>query len=277
MASKRKKNLNEHQKGFIKNQNAYYNRVHAKQGCGKVRGGGFSYVALDTNIIFRMIDMLEGREIFNQQEYLNLRRLLQCSCYKENGEVNKRGKFVLCVLPSVFKELSDRKGRMHTLVQDFVENRMLVIKICDGYKEEFENKVQQLLKAYKENNLFVDEHGRVKMDGRIEAEAAIMNFDLATQDHHFQVYNNHSGGRNETRFELLNKINKKCLEGDHGGKQGQPQTLKTFFECYNKGLPVARPENERYLDEETLECIKVLKFVSPKPALFANKNPEFVK
>lgn len=277
MASKRKKNLNEHQNGFIKNQTTYYNRVHVKQPGGKVRGGGFSYLALDTNIIFRIIDMIEGREIFNQREYSNLHKLLICSSYKENGEVNRHGKFVLCVLPSVMKELSDRTGRMHSVVRDFVENRMLVIKIKDAHQKEFEQKVQTLMKAYRDNQLFVDQNGKIKMDGRIEAEAAVLNFDLATQDHHFQVYNNHSGGRNETRFELLNKINQKVLNADHIGKQGQPQTLKTFFDCYNKGVPVAHPENERYLDDETLQSIQVLKFATPKPALFANANPEFVK
>ncbi len=264
----KKKNLNTHKGKAVKDKIHRYNPpVRAKF---KVRGGDFSYFAVDTNIILHFINVFEGRNALNTRVYSNLFKLVDNNIFGSGGRINRKGKFVMLLLPAVLEELKDKFGNIHPMIKEFIEDRMLIVGIKDEKCAEFNEKVQKIMQCYKKQGLFLEKNGKVGTDGKIMAQAAVLNLDILTQDHHFGVYET-----GKEKIELMKSIHKSVVDLKPTNPQAQPQDLNTFFTFYHQGKPVAQIENKIYLSDNTLKTLNDLKFIGQNPRARLSSQPSY--
>lgn len=283
MASKDKKNLNKNKGKCIRKNNHRFNpcKLH-----GAVRGGGkWKYCAPDSCTIINILKRVgiekpkqERRydKRFNylgmtEQQTLALDDLIDNSVYRSDGSINPRGKHVLCVLPTVYWEITNKvKDECHRKeIDEFINNRMLVIRIKPEFKEKFKELKYALAHAYTRAGYHVGEDGKPNMDAFALAEASILNVVLVSLDTDFV-------SDRKTRYYIrkdatIREINREILGKGLSGLQAKPSTLVDFV----KGnIVVPRIENVGVLTKELqTELFGPLKYVPP----FNRANREIIR
>lgn len=222
----------------------------------KRRKGELTYVAVDSCILIDMMHMIAGhsRKFKDTQYFDKLQRLLDNCVFDEFGKKRKNGRIVLCLLPSVKRELSDEFGQLHSSIKNFIENRTLEIKIDENYLHSFNKKVEKLVKEYAKKGYFLDKEGQPTMDAYHFAQSSILNLTLISRDRH--IIKNFRDKNPEKKVEQLKFVNRRQLNGDFDGLQAESRSIHNFFALYDRSERMPTIENfvilERKLQEQLI-------------------------
>lgn len=217
--------------------------------------GELTFIAVDSCIVIDMMHLFRGdANTKRAPEYFsNLKRLLSLSVYDENGNKNFKGRLVLCVLPSVYKELSDENGKLHENVKEIIQNRMLVLSLDEASKKRFDKKANKLAMEYSKKGFLTNPDGSPSMDAYIVAESSIFNIDLISRDNH--ITRNPSERNPDKKLEQIKNTNRRQLAGDFNGNQAEPMKLTYFFKLFSKGNSLPTLQNTSVLDMDTQKIL----------------------
>ena len=221
----------------------------------KRKKGEITYVAVDSCILIDMMHMVGGPSIkYKDAAYFSkLRRLLDNCVFDENGNRRKNGRIVLCLLPSVKRELSDESGQLHASIKNFIENRTLELKISEEYSHTFNKKVEKLVKEYAKKGYFLDKEKTPTMDAYHVAQSSILNITLISRDKH--ITKDFRDRKPEKKIEQVKFVNRGQLNGDFDGLQSESRTVHNFFKLYDKSERFPTLENFVILERKTQETL----------------------
>ena len=239
-------------KGIIKGNKVF--------GCANKRTPSkqkLSYIALDTCIIIDMMKIKTGRirREHNPSYYDNLMSIMQSNAFGKDGRRNPNGKLVLCLLPTVKKELSNEDGEFHTCIQEFLaKNRMLVLDLYEESAKSFDKKASKISREYYNRGFFVDKDKKPMVDGKIRAEAGIFNITLVSRDHH--MVPNAKEPKTIHQAEAVKVINRRAMGGSFDASPAETMSPKHLLSELRAGRNLPNLECTHYLDIKTQKLLK---------------------
>lgn len=253
MASKNKRrNMNNHKsRGHLKIKSRFCPAKFHKPTQNK----NFVFVAVDTNIIFNIIDIIKMRDFKNHAIYSKTLKdvsfLFDHNVYNQVGNFNISGggNLVLIVTDHVYEEAMKnlKYAKYRKDIKELIDKTMVRVTFDKNKMDEFNKITYPLAKALIKNEIFTRE-GVPTKDLQNWLEAACLNLTFVTYDSDFGI-------DSKSKNNKIKSISAKKLHCDHNGFMAEPMSLNKFKKLYLNNENFSCIQNTHLLEKDCAKSI----------------------